>query len=59
MIFREHKKRVNPKEDFCISKIEPVMAIFIYQGTTKSHYLKLLKSQYLSEFLRYGPDISK
>ena len=37
-------------------KIERVTAIFIDQGTTKSHYLKIFKSQYLSEFLRYGPD---
>ena len=32
------------------------MAIFVGQGTTKSHNLKIFKSQYLSEFLRYGPD---
>ena len=32
------------------------MAIFVGQGTTKSHNLKIFKSQYLSEILRYGPD---
>ena len=32
------------------------MAIFEGQGTTKSHNLKIFKSQYLSEFLRYRPD---
>ena len=32
------------------------MAIFVGQGTTKSRYLKIFISQYLSEFLRYGPD---
>ena len=33
-----------------------LMAIFIGQGTTKSHNLKILKSQYLSGFFKYGPD---
>ena len=32
------------------------MVIFVGQGTTKSCYLKIFESQYLSEFLRYGPD---
>ena len=32
------------------------MTISVGQGTTKSRYLKIFKSQYLSEFLRYGPD---
>ena len=32
------------------------MAIFVGQGATKSRYLKIFKSQYLSELLRYGPD---
>ena len=43
-------------DDPCISKIEQVMEIFVHQGTTKSCNLKIFKSQYLSEFLRYGPD---
>ena len=47
---------LNSKDDPFISKIERVTAIFVDQGTTKSHYLKIFKSQYLSEFLRYGPD---
>ena len=34
------------------------MAIFVGQGTTKSPNLKIFKSQYLSEFVRYGPEIS-
>ena len=33
------------------------MAIFAGQGTTKSHNFKVFKFQYLSEFLRYGPDV--
>ena len=32
------------------------MAIFLGQGDTKSCYLKFLKSQYLAEFLRLGPN---
>ena len=32
------------------------MAIFVGQGTTKSHNLRYLKSQYLSEFSRYEPE---
>ena len=32
------------------------MTISVGQGTTKSRYLKIFKSQYLSEFLRYRPD---
>ena len=32
------------------------MAIFVGQGTTKSRNPKIFKSQYLSDFLRYGPD---
>ena len=32
------------------------MAIFLGKGTTKSQNLKMFKSQYLSEFLSYGPD---
>ena len=32
------------------------MAIFVGQGTTKPQKLKIFNSQYLSEFLRYGPD---
>ena len=50
------KRWLNPKDDLCISKIKRVTAIFVGQGTTKSCYLKIFKSQYLSEFLRYGPD---
>ena len=30
------------------------MTIFVGQGMTKSRYLKIFKSQYLVEFLRYG-----
>ena len=59
MSFRAHKIMTKSKDDLCISKIEQVTTIFVGQGTTKSHYFKILKSQYLSEFLRYGPDISK
>ena len=55
MIFRA-QTGLTPKYDFCISKIERVMTIFVGQGTTKSCYLKIFKSQYLSEFLTYGPD---
>ena len=33
------------------------MAILVGQGMTKSRNLKIFKSQYLSEFLRYEPDI--
>ena len=36
--------------------MERVSAVFVGQGTTKSHNLKIFKSQYLSEFLRYMPD---
>ena len=32
------------------------MALFVGQGTTKSHNLKIFKPQYLIDFLRYGPD---
>ena len=32
------------------------MTIFVGQGTTKSRYLEIFKSQHLSDFLRYGPD---
>ena len=38
-------------------KIERDMAIFVGQGMTKSHNLKIFKSQYLGKFLRYGPDV--
>ena len=30
--------------------------MFVGQGKTKSHNLKIFKPQYLIEFLRYGPD---
>ena len=32
------------------------MAIFVGLGMIKSPYLKIFKSQYLVEFLRYGPN---
>ena len=50
------KRGLNPKDVPCISKRERVTAIFVDQVTTKSQYLKIFKSQYLSEFLRYGSD---
>ena len=50
------KRGLNPKDDPCILKIKRVMAIFVGQGMTKSHDLNIFKSQYLGEFLRYGPD---
>ena len=56
MTFRAHKKGLNPKDDLCTKTIERVTAIFVGQGTTNSRYLKIFTSQYLSEFLRYGPD---
>ena len=37
-------------------KINGVRAIFVGQGTTKSHNPRIFKSQYLSECLRYEPD---
>ena len=37
-------------------KINRVRAIFVGQGTTKSHNPRIFKSQYLSECLRYEPD---
>ena len=41
----EHiKKKLNPKDDPCISKIEQNMAIFIGQGATKARHLKIFKS---------------
>ena len=39
-----------------MSKIERVMAIFVGSGRTKSQYRKIFKFQYLTEFLRCGPD---
>ena len=48
------KRGLNPEDEPCISKIELVTAISVGQGMTKSHYLKIFKSQYLVEFLRYG-----
>ena len=50
------KRRLNPKDDPCISKIERVKAFSVGLSTTKSHHLKIFKFQYLGEFLRYGPD---
>ena len=56
-LFLEPMKRgLNPKDYPYISKMERVMAIFVGQGMTISLNLKIFKSQYLSEFLRYGPD---
>jgi len=34
--------------------MSPVSQIFMGQGKTKSYYLKIYKSQYLVEYLRYG-----
>ena len=39
-----------------ISKMEQITSIFIGQGKIMSHHLKIINSQYLSEFWRYGPD---
>ena len=55
MIFRSHKKRTKSKRWPLYLK-NWVTLIFVGQGTTKSCYIKILKSKYLSEFLRYGPD---
>ena len=55
MICKETTKKTNPNPEHRILKIEQVTAIFVDQGATKSHYLKIFKYQYLSEFLRYGP----
>ena len=49
------KRGQNPKDEPLISKIEQVTAIFVDQGPTKPHYLKIVKSECLREFLRYGP----
>ena len=47
--FLEHIKRgLKPKEDLCILKIDRVTTIFVGQGTTKSRYLKISKSQYIN-----------
>ena len=48
--------RVKSKRWLLYLKIEQVTAILVGKGTTKSPNLKIFKSQYLSEFLRYGPD---
>ena len=48
------KRGLNPKNDPYISKIERVL---VDQKMTKSRNLKIFKSQYLSDFLRYQPDI--
>ena len=50
------KRGLNPKDDPCISNIERVTEIFVGQGITKSHNIKIFRSQYLGEFLRNGPD---
>ena len=55
-ILEPTKRGLNLKGDPCISKFERGTAIFVGQGVTKSRYLKIFKSQYLGEFLRYGPD---
>ena len=47
MIFRAHKKGLNPKYD---PKIERVTTIFVGLGRKESRHLKIFKSQYLSEF---------
>ena len=31
--------------------------IFVGEGKTTSHYLKILEYQYLIKFLRYGPNL--
>ena len=57
MSFLELRKReLNPKDDPCSSNIEQVTEIFVDQGMIKSRNQKLFKYQYLSEFLRYGPE---
>ena len=48
------KIKLNPEDEPCISKTERVIAISVGQGMTKSRYLKIVKSQYLIKFLRYG-----
>ena len=50
------KKKSKSKIWAHLSKIEQVTAIFVGPGKTKSLYLNFLKSQYLNESLRYGPD---
>ena len=46
----EHiETELNPGEEPCISNIERVTAIFVGQGLTKYHFLKILEFQYLIE----------
>ena len=47
MILEDTIRGLNPKYDPCILKIERDTAIFVGQGTKKSCFLKIFKSQYL------------
>ena len=49
----EHiKSGLNPKDDCCILRIEQVAAIFVGQGTTKSHHQESLNLI----FVNFGPN---
>ena len=37
--------------------MKQITSIFIGQGKIMSHHLKIINSQYLSEFWMYGPDV--
>ena len=50
------KIRINPEDELFILKIERVTVIFVSQGRTKSQFLKIFKSQNLSQFLRLGSE---
>ena len=53
MVVDHIKRGLNPKFDLCISKIELVTTIFEGQGTAKSCYLKIFKSQWIFEILAW------
>ena len=55
MNYEAQKRGPRPKDEPFISKIDQVMALFLVQCNTKSHYLNIFESLYLVRFLRYRP----
>ena len=48
------KGGLNPKDPLLSQKWSDLRQFFVGQGKKKSHNLKIFKSQYLSDYLRYG-----
>ena len=48
------KGGLNPKDPLLSQKWSDLRQFFVGQGKKKYHNLKIFKSQYLSDYLRYG-----